>query len=99
MRRIPDPAAGYPGIRYALIHSFSHALMRQLSMEAGYTALIARSTTVRRGDIEIPVGSLADLIRSKELLRRAKDVEHLAALYDHFPQLAAGSERPPPAPE
>ncbi len=26
--------------------------------EAGYTALIAKSTTVRRGDIEIPVGAL-----------------------------------------
>ena len=38
--------------------------------EAGYTALIAKATTVRRGDIEIPVGALADLIRSKELLRR-----------------------------
>lgn len=67
--------------------------------EAGYTALVARSTTVRRGDIEIPVGALAHLIRSKELLRRAKDIEHLAAPYDHFPLLAAGSGRPPPTPE
>jgi len=67
--------------------------------EAGYTDLLARSTTVRRGDIEIPVGALADLIRSKELLRRAKDIEHLAALYHHFPQLAADPEQAPPAPE
>lgn len=27
----------FPGIGYALIHSFSHALMRQLSIECGYT--------------------------------------------------------------
>ncbi|CAJ3383541.1 DUF1998 domain-containing protein [Burkholderia glumae] len=41
-RRIPDPESGYPGIRYALIHSFSHALMRQLSMEAGYSSASIR---------------------------------------------------------
>lgn len=29
-RRLPGPYAGYPGIRYLLLHSFSHALMRQL---------------------------------------------------------------------
>lgn len=41
-RNIPDPGAGFPGIRYAIIHSLSHALMRQLSMEAGYTAASIR---------------------------------------------------------
>lgn len=41
-RQIPKPAEGYPDIRYALIHSFSHALMRQLSMEAGYTSASIR---------------------------------------------------------
>ncbi len=59
--------------------------------EAGYTALIAKATRVRRGDIEIRVGALADLVRSKELLRRAKDIEHLAVLYERFPELASGS--------
>jgi hypothetical protein len=42
VRRIPNPGAAFPGIRYALIHSLSHALMRQLSMEAGYTAASIR---------------------------------------------------------
>jgi len=42
VRKIPNPAAGFPGIRYALIHSFAHAVMRQLSMEAGYTAASIR---------------------------------------------------------
>jgi Domain of unknown function (DUF1998) len=28
----------FPGIRYMLIHSFSHALMRQLAIECGYNA-------------------------------------------------------------
>lgn len=32
------PPTGYPGLRYALIHSFSHAMIRELAMECGYTA-------------------------------------------------------------
>ncbi len=34
--------AGFPGIRYALMHSFSHALMRQLALESGYSAASIR---------------------------------------------------------
>lgn len=33
-----DPNTGYPGIRYLLLHTFSHALIRQLSIECGYTS-------------------------------------------------------------
>ena len=36
-RMIEKPEANYPGLRYVLLHSFSHALMRQFSMECGYT--------------------------------------------------------------
>lgn len=36
-RKIDPPEAGYPGLRYVLLHSFSHALMRQVAMECGYT--------------------------------------------------------------
>lgn len=32
----------YPGVRYILLHSFSHALMRQLAIECGYTAASLR---------------------------------------------------------
>lgn len=32
-----DPELGYPGMRYILLHSFAHALIRQLSVECGYT--------------------------------------------------------------
>ncbi len=35
------------------------------------------------------MGALGDLVRSKELLRRAKDIEHLAQLYEEHPELAA----------
>lgn len=33
---------GYPGLRYILLHTFSHALMRQLSLECGYSAASLR---------------------------------------------------------
>ena len=41
-RHIPMPEANYPGIRYVLLHSFAHALMRQLTLECGYTAASIR---------------------------------------------------------
>lgn len=33
-----DPNRGYPFIRYVLMHTFSHALIRQLAIECGYTS-------------------------------------------------------------
>lgn len=32
-----DPDQGYPGMRYFLLHSFAHAIIRQLAVECGYT--------------------------------------------------------------
>lgn len=37
-KNIPNPDRGYPGIRFVLLHSFAHALIRQLSIECGYTS-------------------------------------------------------------
>ena len=33
-----EPNKGYPGIRYFLLHTFAHALIRQLAIECGYTS-------------------------------------------------------------
>jgi len=41
-RHIDYPEANNPGIRYVLLHSFAHALMRQLTLECGYTAASIR---------------------------------------------------------
>jgi hypothetical protein len=41
-RRIEEPEMGYPGLRYFLLHSFSHALMRQFALECGYNAASIR---------------------------------------------------------
>jgi Domain of unknown function (DUF1998) len=37
-RQLTPSEAGFPGVRYLLLHSFSHALMRQLSINCGYSA-------------------------------------------------------------
>ncbi|MCT7992564.1 DUF1998 domain-containing protein [Laspinema olomoucense] len=41
-RSIDPDKAHFPGIRYLLIHSFAHALMRQLAIECGYNAASLR---------------------------------------------------------
>lgn len=42
LRRQEPPEGGFPPIRYVLLHSVSHALMRQISLECGYTAASVR---------------------------------------------------------
>ena len=39
---------GYPGLRYALLHSLSHALLRRLAIECGYTASSIRERIYAR---------------------------------------------------
>ena len=47
-RFIPNPEAAYPGLRFVLIHSLAHALMRQLVLECGYTAASLRERIYSR---------------------------------------------------
>lgn len=37
-----DPNKGYPGIRYAMLHTLSHLLIRELALECGYNAASIR---------------------------------------------------------
>jgi hypothetical protein len=37
-----EPEKGYPGIRYAMLHTFSHLLVRELALECGYNAASIR---------------------------------------------------------
>ncbi|HYF65508.1 MAG TPA: DUF1998 domain-containing protein, partial [Herpetosiphonaceae bacterium] len=37
-----DPAQGYPGLRFVLLHTFAHALIRQLSLACGYATASIR---------------------------------------------------------
>jgi hypothetical protein len=42
LRKQSPPEANFPSIRYVLLHSLSHALMRQIALECGYTAASIR---------------------------------------------------------
>jgi hypothetical protein len=42
MRKQNPPEASFPSIRFVLLHSLSHALMRQIALECGYTAASVR---------------------------------------------------------
>ncbi|MFZ4829029.1 MAG: DrmB family protein [Phototrophicaceae bacterium] len=37
-RGIQNPSDGFLGMRYVLLHSFAHTLMRQIALEAGYSS-------------------------------------------------------------
>jgi hypothetical protein len=41
-RNLDPKKIGFPGMRYLLMHSFAHALMRQLAIECGYNAASLR---------------------------------------------------------
>ncbi len=41
-RNIDKPEENFPGLRYMLLHSFAHALMRQLAIACGYAAASLR---------------------------------------------------------
>jgi hypothetical protein len=36
-KKVPNPESGYPGLRFILLHTFAHAILRQLAVECGYT--------------------------------------------------------------
>jgi len=48
-RSIEPMDGNFPGMRFVLLHSLAHALMRQLSIECGYTAASLRERIYSRG--------------------------------------------------
>jgi hypothetical protein len=47
-----EAEAGFPGLRFVLLHSFAHALIRQLSLECGYTTASIRERIYSRNPVE-----------------------------------------------
>lgn len=80
-----DPHEGYPGIRYAMLHTLSHLLIRELALECGYNAASIReriyadvsSTSPQAGiliytaaaDSDGTLGGLVDLGKPENLGR------------------------------
>lgn len=51
-RKLEPPAEFYPGVRFVLLHSFAHALIRQLAVECGYTTASLRERIYSRNPAE-----------------------------------------------
>lgn len=49
-----DPDEGYPGIRYAMLHTLSHLLIRELALECGYNSASIRERIYADTDGESP---------------------------------------------
>ena len=49
-----DPEDGYPGIRYALLHTVAHLLIRELALECGYNAASIRERIYADPEVEHP---------------------------------------------
>jgi hypothetical protein len=47
-RKLEPPQEFYPGVRFVLLHSFAHALIRQLAVECGYTTASLRERIYSR---------------------------------------------------
>lgn len=60
-RFIEEPADFYPTMRYVLLHSFSHSLMRQLAIEAGYSSASIRERIYSRNPGD-PNGPMAGIL-------------------------------------
>jgi hypothetical protein len=53
-----DPVEGYPGIRYAMLHTFAHLLIRELALECGYNAASIRERIYASDDLERPMAGV-----------------------------------------
>lgn len=60
-RGIESPDAHYPTLRYVLLHTFAHALMRQLALECGYSQASVRERLYSRTPDE-PNGPMAGVL-------------------------------------
>ena len=60
-RQFRDLDSDYPGIRFVLLHSFAHALMRQIVLDCGYTAASIRERIYCRTPA-MPNGPMAGLL-------------------------------------
>lgn len=58
LRRNLDPDGAWPGERYVLLHSFAHALIRELALECGYTASSIRERLYASDDAGEPMAGV-----------------------------------------
>lgn len=57
-RRKLDPERDYPGIRYAMLHTFAHVLIRELALECGYSSASIRERIYASDDESAPMAGV-----------------------------------------
>ena len=83
------PPADWPGMRYVLLHSLAHILLRELSLEAGYSASgIAEKVYARSGEEQMAGILLYTAAPDSEgtlggLVSLGTDPDRLGLLIDH----------------
>jgi hypothetical protein len=96
-----DPNEAYPGIRYALLHTLSHLLIRELALECGYNAASIRERIYAEtdgdsqqagiliytaaADSDGTLGGLVDLGRPENLGRLLKQALNRAGICSSDP--------------
>lgn len=94
-----DPGEGYPGIRYAMLHTMAHLLIRELALECGYNAasirerIYADEEAVQAGiliytaaaDSDGTLGGLVDLGKPDNLGRLVVQALHRAKICSSDP--------------
>jgi hypothetical protein len=96
-----DPAKGYPGIRFAMLHTISHLLIRELALECGYNAASIRERIYANlagessmagillytaaADSDGTLGGLIELGTSKNLGRLIDQALHRATICSSDP--------------
>ena len=53
-----NPDEGYPGIRYAMLHTFAHLLIRELALECGYNAASIRERIYAKSGSGVPMAGV-----------------------------------------
>jgi hypothetical protein len=53
-----NPDEGYPGIRYVLLHTFAHILIREFALECGYNAASIRERIYASNDPQSPMAGI-----------------------------------------
>lgn len=96
-----DPEKGYPGIRYVMLHTFAHLLIREFALHCGYNTASIRERIYARSDCESPMagvliytaaadsdgtlGGLVDLGKTENLRSLIDQASHRAAVCSSDP--------------
>ena len=53
-----EPDVGYPGIRYVLLHTIAHMIIRELALECGYNAASIQERIYAKADSQKPMAGI-----------------------------------------